>query len=126
MTAYRARANGRKSNGRNIKDLCQRVPLPTVNGFWGMDGFVPTAPNEWLYTWQGIDCPVFQVIELDSGEIKALLEGGEIQFIFSGISHIDVKDFLDNEILRLMRRLQADVDALIVIGGEIIGEEIPF
>lgn len=90
----------------------------------------PLTPDEWTYTWREfIGCPVFKVIESSSGQIIAILEGGEgeVKTVFTNIPHRDVKDYLDAQILELMR-LQADVDnpPLIVVGGINIGPEIGF
>jgi hypothetical protein len=126
MTNYMQAKYNRK-RGRNIKDgrRKQQIAVQT-DSFWGVENFMPTRqPGQWIYTWQGINCLMFDVIETDAGEIVAKLQGGEIEIAFANTPHIDVKDFLDDQILNLMR-LQADVDTALVVSGQEIGPEIPF
>ena len=118
MTNFlQARNSGRR--GFNQKDGGRRRQLARVTGFWGLDHFVQTAPGEWLYTWQGIDCPIFEVIEAGC-EIAVALIGGEIKATFINVPHVDVKEWLDDLILELTR-LQADVDTPLVVSGQLIG-----
>jgi hypothetical protein len=130
MTAFNAIMAGEGRSRHNIKDGPRwRQPAVQPTGFWGVENFMPTAPDEWLYTWQGIECPSFVVIEAGS-ETTVTLEGGEIEAVFTDVPHIEIKDWLDGQILRLIM-LQADVDAPIdwepeVINGQVIGPEISF
>ena len=128
MTNFlQAKNSGRR--GFNQKDGRRRQPV-RVTGFWGLDHFDPTAPGKWLYTWQGIDCPTFEVIEAGC-EIAVALIGGEIKATFINAPHIDVKNWLDDLILELIRR-QCDVDTPpvdtppMVVNGQEIGPEVAF
>jgi hypothetical protein len=125
MTAFSARKKGYQPKGRNTKDGGRHQPV-SVTGFWGMENFIPIGPDKWLYTWQGLNCPVFKAFEKDS-EIKVSLEGGEIEAIFIDVPHINIKDFLDDQILKLMR-LQSDIDDPLpmIVSGQEIGPEVTF
>ncbi len=139
MTNYSARLSRRNPKGNNIKGGRRRKwrqPAVQPDSFWGVENFLPTAPNQWVYTWQGLDCPVFEVAETD-GEITATLDGGEITATFQGVPHSEVKCWLDDQILYLMK-LQADAadptssdyipflgEPMVVCGQE-IGPEIGF
>ncbi len=122
MTSYCARLGGRTPKEHNKKEGGRRQPV-RITGFWGLANFVPTGPGKWLYTWQGVDCPTFEVIEA-GGEIAVNLIGGEIKATFINIPHIDVKDFLDDLILDLIR-LRADADTP-VVSGQLSGPEVAF
>jgi hypothetical protein len=126
MTAYSTIFSKNRSH-RNIKDGGPRWQPPVQStGFWGVAGFMPTRqPGQWCYTWPAIDCPAFKVIEAGK-EITATIEGGEIEATFTNTSHIEVKDWMDDRILELMR-LQADVDGPpLVVAGQEMGPEIEF
>jgi hypothetical protein len=125
MTAFSARKKGLTPRGSNRKDGGRVQMVSSATGFWGLENFMPTrTAGYWLYTWQGLNCPVFKVFENDS-EIKVRLEGGEMEVIFFDTPHINIKDFLDDQILKLMR-LQSDIDDPLPMIGQKIGPEIEF
>ncbi len=88
-----------------------RVALQTT-GFWGIAGFMPTAPGEWVYAWPEVEgCPTFAVTETDVCIIASFKE--DIVRVFIDIPHADIKDYLDDLILAIYRH-----------DAEIIGAEI--
>lgn len=120
MTAYLARLAQRNPKGKNIKEGGGHRPLfiqPT--GFWGLAGFMPTAPGEWKYTWADVDCPVFKVVEKDFGIVATWRD---VTRVYIDIPPAQVKDYLDDEILAIMRHAADIQDA--PLDWQPAGEEI--
>lgn len=107
MTAFSKILQGHHSGSDNIKDGHRAQFKPF--GFWGVAGFILTDPGQWAYTNKGIvKCPVFKVIETGESIVASLND--EVTEIFSATNHVEVKRWLDNQIL-IAKRFEADVDA---------------
>lgn len=104
MTNYQAAPHNRH-RGHNQKDGAsgrRYRPICEPTGFWGLAGFTPTAPNEWIYAWpEVVGCPTFAVIETDVCIIAGFRD--DIIRIFIDIPHTNVKDYLDDLILEIYR-----------------------
>lgn len=127
MTAFSAISQGgsarRRRKGGNQKDGgSQRQPQSHQTGFWGVEGFMPTAPGEWYYTWPNVsNCPVFNVVEKEFGIVATWRD---MTRVYLGMRHIQIKDCLDAEILVIVRHdARHDVD---ILAATPTGEWIPF
>lgn len=111
MTNYQAATRNAPRRGYNKKDSAsERYSLIVLQpvGFWGLAGFMPTAPGEWVYAWPEVEgCPKFEVIEAGSCIIASLKD---VVRVFIDIPHGDIKDYLDDLILAIYRH-DADIDA---------------
>jgi hypothetical protein len=112
MTAFSTISTGKMSSSPNRKDG-GRQPLVRITGFWGVEGFMPTAPNEWVYTWPGaVNCPSLDIVETEFA-IMVNMDGETIR-AFIDIPHGQVKDYLDNLILDMYRHdaeiAEAEID----------------